>query len=683
MGLKNKKRVANMAYTVSGKYGLNVGGGKSSHTDLKNITIHSDEVLAKFGLNEDETIALQLSASAHEGGHIKDSNMKAMVDYMTDMQTKGADLETANLVLQVCEDYRIDTNIEKERPGYHDMSRGTLKRMSEIFAKDQPTDQKRATHLALSALPYGVDYRAKGWRNNIPWDSIDDIVNTLKANVDDFKSTDDVAKFASDMYAKHFGFIPKINAPSDNKEQGDGDKEEEQEDMPSDTQGDKKNNEQGDEKQDKKEKQDGDDSDDADDGKDGSDDAGDTTKELSKKEITELVKAQLNTSLLQRMTENDAKLLGAIEKAKKEIVESIAVSDSVEATRKNLTRTYGRQILSKEKNEQLEEKAGVGMNTGGVIHYCESILKQELKDGEQLSWYGRGAKERKNKLMLEIRTLDSRAHVLADSIRTSMSLLETVVETDTANGKLTPNRVWKALHCNNPHVFRQKEEAEVGGFIVDLVVDASGSNSCRATAVGKSIYIIAKAFDIIGIPCRVTTFRTDGGFSILERLRDYYDPTTETTQCLSYAPDGANRDGHAYRAVYETSDKDPSLNHIMICVSDGQPSDTSGYISRSGGQGHYRNYHDENGAMHQSVIGSKNLWNGMDGTDDVAQTVRDIRSKGVALMGVFISDGDAHQTSITCEKLCFGNEFAHISNIKNLETIIAKYLKSQIEKTFQ
>ena len=60
-------------------------------------------------------------------------------------------------------------------------------------------------------------------------------------------------------------------------------------------------------------------------------------------------------------------------------------------------------------------------------------------------------------------------------------------------------------------------------FVVDVLIDASGSQRSRQGQVALQAFIISEALSNLDIPFRVTSFCTFWDYTILQKFRDYDD----------------------------------------------------------------------------------------------------------------------------------------------------------------
>lgn len=104
---------------------------------------------------------------------------------------------------------------------------------------------------------------------------------------------------------------------------------------------------------------------------------------------------------------------------------------------------------------------------------------------------------------------------------------------DADHGILQPARMWKVGRSQNADLFRLEQRRNSLDFVVDILVDASGSQRPRQENVTLQTYILAETLSRLHIPFRVMSFCTFWDYTILHRMRDYDDPRRRTAIFLS------------------------------------------------------------------------------------------------------------------------------------------------------
>ena len=96
---------------------------------------------------------------------------------------------------------------------------------------------------------------------------------------------------------------------------------------------------------------------------------------------------------------------------------------------------------------------------------------------------------------------------------------------------------------------QQELEGEASEFVVDVLIDASGSQMSRQGEVALQAYIISEALSNVEIPHRVMSFCTFWDYTILHRFREYDDPRTANENIFNYVTSSNNRDGLAIKTA--------------------------------------------------------------------------------------------------------------------------------------
>ena len=191
-------------------------------------------------------------------------------------------------------------------------------------------------------------------------------------------------------------------------------------------------------------------------------------------------------------------------------------------------------------------------------------------------------------------------------------------------------------------------------FVVDILIDASGSQMSRQGDVALQAYMISSALSNVEIPHRVMSYCTFWDHTILHRFREYDDPVSADEDIFNYVTSSNNRDGLAIKAAGYSLLQREEEKKILIILSDGRPYDV--IINRPNAK---------NPAPYQ----------GKYAISDTATEVRRLRSQGVSVLGVFAGE----EKDLPAEKKIFGKDFAYIRDIGNFSKIVGRYLTKQLE----
>ena len=129
--------------------------------------------------------------------------------------------------------------------------------------------------------------------------------------------------------------------------------------------------------------------------------------------------------------------------------------------------------------------------------------------------------------------------------------------------------MWKVGRSQNADLFRLEQRRNSLDFVVDILVDASGSQRPRQENVTLQTYILAETLSRLHIPFRVMSFCTFWDYTILHRMRDYDDPREKNSNIFEYITSSNNRDGLAVKAAGMDLLKRQEDRKLLILLSDG------------------------------------------------------------------------------------------------------------------
>ena len=204
-------------------------------------------------------------------------------------------------------------------------------------------------------------------------------------------------------------------------------------------------------------------------------------------------------------------------------------------------------------------------------------------------------------------------------------------------------------------LFRLEQRRNSLDFVVDILVDASGSQRPRQENVTLQTYILAETLSRLHIPFRVMSFCTFWDYTILHRMRDYDDPREKNSNIFEYITSSNNRDGLAVKAAGIDLLKRQEDRKLLILLSDGKPYDV--LVNRPNAR-NPKPYRDDY-ALH-----------------DTATEVRRLRQQGVSVLGVFVGE----ETELMAEQKIFGKDFAYARDIRNFSHMVGSYLRRKIEE---
>ena len=342
------------------------------------------------------------------------------------------------------------------------------------------------------------------------------------------------------------------------------------------------------------------------------------------------------------------------EKRQKKRAVKVVTPEMLEKAYTYVELNFGRTYLNEAEEKKINYQMCRGVHSDCSLYFTEGILKNPAKRNYQYEY----AKRLRNKNVWlyhdKHRIVKHNIAVLTETLRKSLVLRNETQSILSDRGMIMPSRLWRIGRTNDARLFRQEVRGDASEFVVDVLIDASGSQMRRQGEVALQAYIISEALSNVGIPHRVMSFCTFWDYTIMHRFRRYDDPRTENENIFNYVTSSNNRDGLAIRtAGYELLQREEDKK-IMIILSDGRPYDV--IINRPNAK-------------------NPEPYQGKTAISDTATEVRKLRNLEVSVLGVFAGE----EKDLATEKKIFGKDFAYIRDIANFSKIVGRYLTKQLE----
>ncbi|WP_373219868.1 cobaltochelatase CobT-related protein [Blautia obeum] len=315
---------------------------------------------------------------------------------------------------------------------------------------------------------------------------------------------------------------------------------------------------------------------------------------------------------------------------------------------------YGKTYLSEAEEKRINYLMCRGVHSDCSLYFTEGILKNPAKRNYQYEY----AKRLRNKNIWlyhdKHRIVKRNISVLTDTLRKSLVLRSETQTVLSDRGQIVPSRLWRIGRSRDAKFFEQELKGEASEFVVDVLIDASGSQMSRQGEVALQAYIISEALSNVEIPHRVMSFCTFWDYTILHRFREYDDPRTANENIFNYVTSSNNRDGLAIKTAGYGLLAREEEKKILIVLSDGKPYDV--LVNRPNAR-------------------NPKPYQGQEAISDTATEIRHLRNLEVSVLGVFAGE----EKDLATEKKIFGKDFAYIRDIKNFSKIVGRYLTKQLE----
>ena len=360
---------------------------------------------------------------------------------------------------------------------------------------------------------------------------------------------------------------------------------------------------------------------------------------------------------------------GAMEKAKHYLIQFSIQKDPEEAKR-YVEACFGKSMYTEHQQEYLEQQLCTGNHKNSHLLFtrgkiAETIalsdslnsLNAQKEKREILEFQAESARQyEKNKKHFEknCAVYQNSIRRLSEKLRICLETQDETFPTMTTHGKINPSEVWKAVYLDNPRVFEKKEEVDIPGFSVDIMIDASSSRKQMQEMIAAQAYILAKSMEQCGIPAQIYAYCSIRSYTVM-RIFKSYEEVQKNDEIFHYVAAGNNRDGLALRAAGHLIEKSEKLKKILLVLTDASPQD-----DQNAGEGaFYKN----------------NEYTDLVAVQDTTKEVQALKQKGIQVIGIFMGS----ERGGTVAGKIFGHNLVKIQNISEFSETVGRVLQEVIE----
>lgn len=343
------------------------------------------------------------------------------------------------------------------------------------------------------------------------------------------------------------------------------------------------------------------------------------------------------------------------EKATNDTADGIILSeDALAAIPDYLAKNFGPSFRTEKTMREIEDTVCVGIHEERKLLFTDGLPEEAYEGTTDRARVLRVCRDA-NLQMLE-ENKDSVRHgirSIEQAFQNALNLKDDPEVYRSDRGVLVNSTLWKVGRCENPQLFDKIFRQDRSTVVVELLIDASGSQAIRQSMVALQSYMFSAALSKIQIPHRVMSYCTYGNYTILRRFRDYDDKPAADQKILEYRATSNNRDGLALSAAGTDLLKRKEDHKIMIIFSDGLPNDMVSGRKRAGAPEKY---------IGEAAIG------------DTCFQVRKLRREGVYVIGIFLGDDNELEN----ERMIYGSSFLRIRRAEDFGGSAGKRLSETL-----
>jgi len=234
---------------------------------------------------------------------------------------------------------------------------------------------------------------------------------------------------------------------------------------------------------------------------------------------------------------------------------------------------FGKSFLHTNDLKKLQNRVCQGIHGNCLIQMTDGVTRSDSKNNCQKKYVKRQQVKNYEDFQANEKVFKRNINKLRDSMARTLVEEEIADRIPSDAGKIVANKLWRINRSRNNKFFVKTIDNDKGNFVVDILIDSSGSQRMNQSWVAIQAYIIAEALTLLGIPNRVLGFSSFLDYTVITRFRDYESPLRVNNNIFEYFCSGNNRDGLAIKATCESLLKRREDNKILIVLSDGRPND--------------------------------------------------------------------------------------------------------------
>lgn len=334
--------------------------------------------------------------------------------------------------------------------------------------------------------------------------------------------------------------------------------------------------------------------------------------------------------------------------------ELILSEEALAAVPDYIAKNFGPSFQTEKEAKEISDAVCVGIHEERKLLFTDGLPESAYEGNSAAAEVLRACRDA-NLNMLEENQDSARQGIrsIEQAFRNALNLRNDPEVYLSDRGVLVNSTLWKVGRCENPQLFHKIFRQDQSTVVVELLIDASGSQTVRQPMVALQSYLFSAALSRIQIPHRVMSYCTYGDHTILRRFRDYDDKPDTDLKILEYRATSNNRDGLALAAAGVDLLKRREDHKIVIVFSDGLPNDMVSGRKRSG--------------KPEKYIGEAAI-------RDTCAQVRKLRREGVHVIGIFLGDDNELEN----ERMIYGSSFLRIRRAEDFGGTAGKRLSETL-----
>ena len=210
---------------------------------------------------------------------------------------------------------------------------------------------------------------------------------------------------------------------------------------------------------------------------------------------------------------------------------------------------YGRSYLKPLEQKRLNRKICTGAHADCTLYFTDGILANMVRVNAQSEYARRTFEINRRVYQQNRRVTRQNIEILTDVLKRALVTRDEKEMIIGEFGQILPNRLWNVGRTDNRRLFMRENRNYNTDFVVEVLIDGSGSQRRRQSQVALQAFIISEALSNVKIPHRIMSFCTFWDYTVMRRFREYEEGREANGRIFEFYGSSNNRDGLAVRAA--------------------------------------------------------------------------------------------------------------------------------------
>ena len=195
---------------------------------------------------------------------------------------------------------------------------------------------------------------------------------------------------------------------------------------------------------------------------------------------------------------------------------------------------YGLSYLTEQEQRRINQRLCRGSHADCSLYFTDGILEGNVRVNAQYELARRTHEMNLRYLHQNVRVTRQNIQILTGILKHALNIRNEEDIYASEYGRLVPRRLWNIGRTSYTKLFDQRNQQENMDFVVEILIDASGSQRDRTSQVALQGYILSEALSNANIPHSVFGFCSFWDYTVMRRFRDFSDSRDKNMKIFEF-----------------------------------------------------------------------------------------------------------------------------------------------------